>query len=102
MAAAIVKLDALADAVGSAAEDHDPLFAWLLGRRFVFLFVGAVVIRRVGLELGRAGIDRLVGGHDAAGLAAVADRHFAGVPDRRELPIGETELLGTASEVVRG
>ncbi len=32
LAAAVVELDALADAVGAAAEDHDPLLAGLDGR----------------------------------------------------------------------
>ena len=57
--AAVVELDALADAVRAAAEDDD-----LLPRRRVrlaLLLVGAVEVRRERLELGRAGVDALVG-----------------------------------------
>ena len=59
---AIVELDALADAVRSAAEDHD-----LRARRRVGLAFGlerAVDVRRERLELRRAGVDALVGRHE--------------------------------------
>jgi hypothetical protein len=59
VAAAIIELDPLADAVRTAAENDDPLLV-ARRRQFVFDFVGAVVIRRVGFELGRTGIDALV------------------------------------------
>ena len=57
--AAVVELDALADAVRAAAEDHDRRARHR--RDLVFVLVGAVVVRRVRVELGRAGVDRLVG-----------------------------------------
>ena len=59
VAAAVVELDALPDAVRAAAEDHD-----LLPRRRIglaLLLVGAVEVRRERLELRRAGVDALVG-----------------------------------------
>ena len=59
VAAAVVELDALPDAVRSAAEDHD-----LLPRRRIglaLLLVGAVQIGRERLELRGAGVDPLVG-----------------------------------------
>ena len=58
MAAAVVKLDSLPDAVRSRSENHDlrPI-GWLC---FVFFFIGRVKIRRVGFELGAAGIHALV------------------------------------------
>ncbi|EKD36982.1 MAG: hypothetical protein ACD_75C01301G0001 [uncultured bacterium] len=58
MDAAVVELDALTDAVGAAAEDHDFLPLGLY--RFIFLFVGRIEVRRIGFELGRAGVDQLV------------------------------------------
>ena len=59
--AAVVKLDALPDAVRPAAEDDDFLLPALAP--LVFVAVGRVVIRRVGLELRRAGVHEAVGGH---------------------------------------
>ena len=100
VAAAVVELDPLADAVRPAAEDHDPLLAGLLGRGFVFVLVGRVVVGRVGLELGGAGIDRLERGHDAPPLALGADVHLGRAPDRGQLPVGEAELLGLAQQRV--
>ena len=56
--AAVVELDALADAVRAAAEDHDLL---AIGRiRLALLFVGRVQIGRGARELGRAGVDPLI------------------------------------------
>ena len=60
--AAVVELDALADPVRAGAEDHHarPVAAPDLARARVAL-PGRVVVRRLGLELGRAGVDGLVG-----------------------------------------
>ena len=60
--AAVVELDALADPVRAGAEDHHArlLAAADLGRAGVLL-PGGVVVRRLGLELGRAGVDGAVG-----------------------------------------
>ena len=55
--AAVVELDALADAVGAAAEDDDLLLVGRIGLAGVF--EAAVEIRRERLELGRAGVDAL-------------------------------------------
>ena len=59
VAAAVVELDALPDPIRPAAENHDPLPVRVLGRRFVLVFVGRVVVGRVGFEFGRTRIDRL-------------------------------------------
>ena len=58
--AAIVKLDALPDTVGTASEHHD--FFTIGGCGLALLFVRRVEIRRIGRELGRAGINTLVHG----------------------------------------
>ena len=63
--AAVVELDALADAVGARAEDHD--LGPLAGPDLVLVLVGRVVVRRLGLELGPAGVDRLERGPHAGG-----------------------------------
>jgi hypothetical protein len=67
VAAAVVELDALADAVGSAAEDDDLLAVGADG--LVLLVVGRVVVGGVGGELGGAGVNGLEHGVHAQGLA---------------------------------
>ena len=77
MDAAIVELDALADPVGPAAQDHD--LAAPGGSALVLgplaeeaRLVAAVHIRRAGLELGGAGVDPLVDRADAQPGTAAA------------------------------
>ena len=53
--AAVVELDALADAVRTAAEDHDLLVVG--GTRFRLVAPGRVHVRRERLELGGAAVD---------------------------------------------
>ena len=91
---AVVELDTLADPVRAAAEDHDG-FA-LEGRELVFVFVGAVVVRRERGELGRARVDGLVG--DAHSRREARGAHDVGRdrPEVRELDIAETVPLGLA------
>src|SRR5207249_7015258 len=60
--AAIVELDALADAVRPGAEDDD--LGTVRRRRLVLLLVSRVEVRRVGDELRSAGIHGLEGGED--------------------------------------
>ncbi len=74
--AAVVELDALADAVRPAAEDHH-LLAVAGFDLVVAAVVGRVIIGRVGLELGGAGIHQPVAGHQAELLALGADGVFA-------------------------
>ena len=74
--AAVVEFDALADAVGTAAQDDD------LGavRRpgFVFGFVGGIVVGRVGFEFRRTGVHQLVDGLDAVLDTLLPDRFLVG------------------------
>ena len=67
VAAAVVELDALADAVGAAAQDDDLLPGRGLG--LVLALVGGVEVGGVGDELGGARVHAFVDGHDARGLA---------------------------------
>ena len=60
LTAAVVELDALADAVRSAAEDED--LAPVHGSGFIFGFVCAIEIGSLRGELGRAGIHALESG----------------------------------------
>src|SRR5690606_9969081 len=56
--AAVVELDALADAVGATAENHDLLA--VARRRFALVLVGRIQVSGVGGELGGAGVHTLV------------------------------------------
>ena len=58
---AVIKLDALADAVGPAPQNHDLGAVGLA--RFVFLFVGGVIIRCGGFEFRRTGIHQFIHRH---------------------------------------
>ena len=70
--AAVVELDALADAIRTAAEDDDLL---LVGRiRLAGIFEAAVEIRRERFELGGAGVDALERGLQLQLLALLAHR----------------------------
>ena len=71
MDAAIIELDALADAVGATAEDDD--FLAVGGWRFAFRFVAAVKVGRVRLKLSGAGVHLVIGGEDAQAFAQSAD-----------------------------
>ncbi len=71
VAAAVVELDSLPDAVGPAAQDDDLLAVGR--RRLVLVFVGRVEVRRVALELGGAGVHALVHRRDAVLLAKLMD-----------------------------
>ena len=95
MHAAVVELDALADAVGTTAEDHDLLLA-ARGQDLVFVTVARIVIRRECLELGRTGIDETIGRVDAGLFAVGADGVKVGFENVGELRVGETKLFRAA------
>ena len=97
MAAAIIELDTLADAVGSRTENHDlRTIGWV---RFVLFFVRRVKIRRVGFEFSAAGIDALVDGNQAELLAVGAHFVFASFRQVGEAAIGERGLFECAQQV---
>ena len=75
MDAAVVELDPLPDAVGAAAEDHDFLFVGIAD--FVELVVvRGIIVRRVGFELGGAGVDEAVGGVETQFRTKIPDILF--------------------------
>ena len=105
--AAIVELDALADAVWPTAQDHH--LAAALGLHLVFgrhhlqltgrveplqrPLVGGVVIRRAGGKLRRTRVDRFEHGVDAENLAVAAHRQLIAASGPSDLAIGEAQLL---------
>ena len=101
--ARVVELDALADPVGTGAQDDDLLPLRL--RRDLRLgggveLVGGVVVRGLGLELGRAGVDGLVdGAHPQAVPKAL---HALGPGElgaqRRDLGVGQPVVLGATQQ----
>ena len=99
MAAAVVELEPLPDAVGTAAEDDH--LAGRRRRRLAFLLVGAVHVRRERLELGRAGVDALVGGPQAELGALLAHRRLVHLEDVRQVLVAEAGALQRAQQVGR-
>ena len=95
VAAAVVEFDALADAIGSAAQDDD--LAPVAGLRLVVVLVAAVQIGRIGLEFGRAGIHQVVGGEHAQLLAQAAHvSRSVGAPAGRRLTAARCRQLAVA------
>ena len=97
MHAAIIELDALADAVRPAAEDDDLVARAGIGLAFAgrdpVAFIGGVHIRRQGRELGGAGVDALVDRHDGEAAPAVGDVRFPAAGQLGEALVGEAHLL---------
>src|SRR5262245_10767317 len=89
--AAVVELDALADAIGATAQDHDLFSLRRVG--FVFPFVGRIEIGREGCKLSATGIHRAKNRFDALLLAQFPDLSFGAVRQRSEMRIGEAQLL---------
>ena len=97
MDAAVVELDALADAIRAAAKDHH-LF---LGGR---TDLGLVAVRRIevrgeGFELRGAGVDEAEDRLDAGSVALRVDRGGRDAGRMGDLAIGEAGFLGLAKEV---
>ena len=97
--AAVVELDALADAVGPGAEDDHGLLALRAGPHLGLLVVGRVVVGRLGGELGGAGVDGLVDRPDAQGVPDAADDVGGQAADLADLLVGEAVALGEAQQV---
>ena len=99
MDAAVVELDALPNPVRSAPENHHLLCVG--GAHFIVAaIISGIIIRRIGLELRRAGVHQLVDRFDAARLADATDLHFARVPQLGELPVAEAVLLRVPQEII--
>ena len=91
--AAVVELDALADPVRPAAEDHH-LFRFAWPHLVIALVVGRIVVRRVRLELRRAGVHEPEAGHEAKRMAFGPHFALGALGEVADLPVGEPERLG--------
>ena len=100
LAAAVIELDALTDAVGSTAKNHDLLVvghANLIVKHWLAIdgvgrFVGRVVVRRGGFELSRASVDELVHRLDAETLSSRANGENRLGRDRTEIEIRQLRI----------
>ena len=95
--ARVVELDALADAVGTAAEDHH--LGQPPGLDLGLLVVRGVVIGRAGGELRCAGVHRLVDRPDSQRLTHASDHGLVQIQDPTELSVGEPVALGQSHQV---
>ena len=89
--AAVVELDALADTVRPASEDHD--LAACIGPRLVFAIVGGIVVGRGCLELRRAGVHQLVAGLDSLACPQRPHCLFVDAQPQADLDVAEAHLL---------
>ena len=92
MAAAVIELDSLPDAIGAAAEDGD--FGPVAGVGLVFFLVGGIKIGSEGLKFGGAGIDALENGLNAQFTPALAHRCRLYVPQLGNLFVARARALG--------
>ena len=110
MHAAVVELDALANAVGTGAQDHglglvcrrglvggDALLG--IRARAVDVLVRLVVVLRGARELGRAGVDRLHAGNHAQTLAVGAHKALVRAGQCGNLGVARAVLLEQAHRV---
>ena len=89
--AAVVELDALADPVGPGAEDDDGRALGL--RKLVLELVRRVEVRRLGLDLSRAGVDGFVHRPHARRPSQPADGRLVGARQRRDAGVRHAERL---------
>ena len=117
MHAAVVELDALADAVGAAPQDQHLAAGFRLHLRFGWHqlkpavggealnrpLVAGVVVRRAGGKFGGAGVHRFEQGIHPEGLAMAAHREFIAAGGPGDLAVREAQLLelqqGVCSQV---
>ena len=99
--AAVVELDALADADRAAAEDHHGVRRERRGgRSLVLVLVGRVVVGRGGFELRRARVDALEDLAQSCGVAARANALDGRAAECGDARIGQADPLRGAKRLV--
>src|SRR5690348_13027159 len=98
MAAAIIELDPLPDAVGPAAQNHD--FSPAGGVGFALRLVTGVEIRREAFELRCASVHTAEHGLNTHLLAFRAYRRFIRAPSLGELRIGNSAALSSRDQLL--
>ncbi len=99
VARAVVELDPLADADGTAAQDQHLPIRGRLG--LAARLVGRVEVGRVRLELAGAGVDAMVDRPDAEPLPRRAQLAFVGPHELGEASIGEADALRPTQDLLR-
>ena len=99
MAAAIIKLDALPDAVGATAENHDLEAGLRIG--FVFVLVSGIEVRCEGFEFRGAGVHALEDRSNAVARSLQAHGSGGGAPDLSELFVARPVALHFAQQIFR-
>ncbi|MPM37476.1 hypothetical protein SDC9_84093 [bioreactor metagenome] len=98
MDAAIVEFDPLADAIGTAAENHVGFLVAARPHRIGVFAVGRIIIGGGGLEFPGAGVHRAEDRFKLDLFAGGAHRHFVGAEQTADLAVGVPELLGLAEK----
>ncbi len=91
MHAAVVELDALADPVGAAADDHDLLA--IAGVSLALFLVGGVHVGGAGGKLGGAGVNPLVHRTNAQLMAQLTQAGLGDAQQLRQAGVGKTLAL---------
>src|SRR3989442_14239287 len=99
MTTTIVKLNSLADAIGTTAQDHNLLL--IARRRLAFLFISRVKIGSIRLKLGSARIHTLEDGNDLMGLALPPNFAGRGAQQDTETQVGKTHTFRFSQELRR-
>src|ERR1700751_1571105 len=97
MDAAVIKFNSLADPVRSAAQNHN--LSPVAMRRFVFFSVRRVVVRCVGFEFSRTGVDKSISRYYPFADAFCAHVAFGRLGQKGQLSIREA-ILFCAAQVV--
>ena len=92
VATTIVKFDALSNAIGTAAQDHDFLSVGSDG--FVVCLISRIVIRCIGFKLGGACIYGFENGRDAEFFSQGANSPFVTAPQVCQLAVREAVAFG--------
>src|SRR6266404_1059565 len=92
MAAAVIELDALANAIRTAAQDHDLLAVHRRG--FTCGFISGIEVRREALEFGGARVYAVEDGADSQFLAPRAHGQLAHLPCPGNLCVRDAVALG--------
>src|SRR5208283_2302176 len=100
MAAAVIEFNALPDAVGAAAENHDLLFLGDVG--FVFVLVAGIHVGSEGFEFGGAGIDTLENRTNPVASTLQTDGGGSGLPKLGEMFVASTDAFYVAEQVLGG
>ena len=89
--AAVIKLNALANSVGTPPQDHD--FFGVAGVGLALLLVGGVKVSGVGLKLGRTGVNALINGAHPVRMSVRPHLLLAGAKQLGHAPVREAFLL---------